>query len=483
MSVDYNYKKGIDNPIWQWMAFSPVPSYPGTSSVYDGARYIYYAIQSGSTSAISTTGLYRYDTWSNGWQFIIALTSGGAGMDLEYDATRNVLYILTGATTVWQIFNLNTTSVTVINQVVAAWSLATITTILPITIGLGGSLTQPSDAGVPAQIDAGVADVAGNTTTVVKATDPTGIFGQGMINLQLRVTSGAQSGQKRTISVVTDKNTLTVVPALPGALASGDTFVIELVSDVCTSATVSSVTDSTATWTVNAYASMDVTITAGLGIGQRRRIASNTATVLTLAAAVTGNTRTGNFTTAPDATSTFKIVPSQDFLYYQPGGSMSSLYRIDVAATTGTAWSAALATTPGTIGGGGNTFYPAAYAPYQIVAIRGNTTSSIYLYNIGTNVWTTLTTFAGGETFLTGSSSTMATGKRKLLISKEGTSRLYAMDMLTGILEPAGTIPYAPPTAYDGKRARVINTPDGAQFLYFLRAGGQEFFRVPLEWL
>jgi hypothetical protein len=202
-----------------------------------------------------------------------------------------------------------------------------------------------------------------------------------------------------------------------------------------------------------------------------------------LAAAVTGNARTGVFTTAPDATSVFKIVPSQDFLYYQPGGSTTSLYRIDVVATTGTAWSAALAVVPGTIGGGGNTFYPAAYAPYQIVALRGNATGSIYLYNIGTNVWTSLTVYVGGETFTTGSSSTMATGKRKLLISKEGTTRLYAMDMLTGILEPAGTIPYAAATAYDGKRARVITTADGAQFLYFLRAGGQEFFRVPLEWL
>jgi hypothetical protein len=234
MTVDYQYKKGIDNPIWQWMAFAPVPSYPGTSSVYDGTRYIYYAIQSGSTSAISTTGLYRYDLWSNGWQFIIALTSGGAGMDIEYDAARNVLYILTGATTGWQVFNLNTVPVTVVNQVIAAWTLATITVILPITIGLGGSFTQPNDVSVPAQIDAGVADVAGNTVSVVKATDATGTFGQGMVGLQMRVTSGTQSGQKRTISVVTDKNTMTVVPVLPGALASTDTFVIELVADTAT---------------------------------------------------------------------------------------------------------------------------------------------------------------------------------------------------------------------------------------------------------
>lgn len=483
MSVNYNYKKGIDNPTWQWMAFAPQPTYPGTSNVYDGKRYIYWAIQYGSTAGNSTTWLFRYDTWSNGWQNLVALTNGTSGLDMEYDSVRNVLYILSGSTTEWRVFNLNTTSVTIANQTCAAWALTTITTVLPAAVGLGGSFTMPSDDAVPAQIDTGIAETTGNTTTVVKATDATGTFGQGMVGLQVRVTSGAQNGQKRTIASVTDKNTLTVAPALPGALVAGDTFQIELVDDVATAATTSTITDGTASWITNQYANMDIIITSGAANGQRRRIASNTATVITLAAAVTGNARTGNFSVAPDATSTFKIVPSSDFIYYQPGGSTTTLYRIDVVQTTGVAWSAALAAVPASVGGGGNTFYPAAYAPYQIVALRGNATSSLYLYNIGTNAWSTITTYAGSETFTTGSSSTMATGKRKLLISKEGTTRLHAYDLCTGILEPAGTIPYSAATAYDGKRMRVVTTPDGAQFLYFLRGGGQEFFRVALEWL
>jgi hypothetical protein len=389
---------------------------------------------------------------------------------------------LNGATTAWQVFNLNTTAVTVMNQSIPAWSLATITTVLPAAVGAGASLTMPSDDVVPAIIESGVADSTGNTTTNIKATDATGTMGQGMVGLQVTVLTGSQAGQKRIITAVTDKNNVTVTPALPGALASGDTYQIELVNQTATAGTTTTLTQSAANWTVNAYSNMDVVITAGTGAGQRRRIASNTATVLTLTTAVTGNARTGAFTTAPDATSVFRIVPSADFLYYQPGGSTSTLYRIDVVQTTGTAWSATLAAPPGTIGGGGNTFYPAAYAPYQIVALRGNATSNVYLYNIGTNTWTTLTTYAGSETFTTGSASTMLTGKRKLLIFKESSTRLYALDLLTGILEPAGTVPYAAPGAYEGKRARLVTTPDGAQFLYLLRSGGQEFFRVPIEW-
>ena len=486
MAFSYNFKKGIDMPPWHWGAMFPGGnSNHGTSNVYDGKRYMYWAVQTGTTNTTaSTTLLYRYDTWSNGWQYMANTTSGNQGLDMEYDSVRNVLYIIHGAAlTSWQVFNLNTTAVTVANQSCAAWALTTITTVLPVTASIGASLTMPSDDVVPAQVDTGTADSTGNTTTTVVATAATGTFGQGMVNLQLTVLTGAQAGQKRTISAVSAPTSLTVTPALPGALAAGDTFQIELVNDVATASSTTTITDATANWTVNAYANMDVILTSGALVGQRRRIASNTATVLTLAGATTGNARTGAFTATPEATVGFKIVPSSDFLYYQPGNNSTALYRIDVAQTTGIAWSAALAAAPAGISGGGNTFYPAAYAPYQIVALRGNASGSVYLYNIGTNAWTTMTTFTASETFTTGASSAMATGKRKLLVQKEGQTRLYAFDLLTGILEPAGTLPYAAPGSFDGKRMRVITTADGAQFLYILRAGGTELFRVPLEWL
>lgn len=486
MSVNYNYKKGIDTPAWQWLAFFPGGnSNPGTASAYDGERFIYYVIQVGATgTTASTTVLYRYDTWNNGWQYLANTTSGNQGIDIEYDSVRNVLIITHGVSlTSWQVFNLNPTSVTIANVACASWALTTMTPVLPAAPVQGASITMPSSDAVPAVIDTGAAATTGNTTAVVVATTDTGTFGAGMIGLQLRVTSGAQSGQSRTISAVSASNSLTVTPVLPGALASGDTFVIELVEDVATAATTTVLTDSTANWTVNAYANHDVILTTGALVGQRRRITSNTATALTLAAAVTGNARTGPFSATPEATVGYKIVPSDDFIYFQPGNNSTTLYRLDVVQTTGAAWSSALAAAPAGISGGGNTFFPAAYAPYSLVALRGNATKDFYLYNIGTNTWSTLTTYAGSETFTTGSSSAMVTGKRKLIIQKEAATRLYALDLLTGQYEPAGTMPYSVPSAYDGKRMRVVTTPDGAQFLYILRAGGPEFFRVALEWL
>lgn len=485
MAVAYNYKKGIDSPVWQYLAFFPAGnSNTGSSNVYDGRRYLYWLIQTGTTAtAVSTTVLYRYDTWSNSWQYLANTTSGNQGMDLEYDSIRNVLYIMHGGSlNSWQVFNLNTTAVTIVNQSCPAWTLTNVTVLLPVGAVLGSSFTQPSDDAVPTIIDSGIADSVGQTTTNVVANIATGTFAQGMVNLQIRILTGAQAGQLRTISAVSPPTSLTVTPALPAALASGDTFQIELVADVATATTVTAITDITSNWTINGYANMDVIMTNGVANGQRRRIASNTATVLTLASTVTGNARTGPFSTAPGQTDSYKIVPSSDFLYFQPGNGSTALYKLDVVATTGTAW-VSLAAAPAGIAGGGNTFYPAAYAPYQIVAMRGAATGIIYTYNIGTNTWTTLTTYTASENFNTGASSAMLTGKRKLIIQKEGSTRVYALDLLTGILEPAGTMPYAAPAAYDGKRARVVTTPDGAKFLYIMRAGGPEFFRVPLEWI
>jgi hypothetical protein len=485
MAVQYNFRKAIDLPDWTWLPMFPAGnSNHGTSRVYDGNRYVYWVIQYGTTATTaSTTALYRYDTWSSGWQFLATTTSGNQGIDIEYDPYRNVLYIIPGSSlTSWQVFNLNTTAVTIANVSCAAWALTAMTPVLPAANSAGGSITMPSDIGVPTIIDSGTADSVNNTTTTIDATTATGTFGPGMVGLQLHVLTGAQAGQLRTIASVTAPNVMTVSPALPGALAAGDTFQIELVNDIATGGSTTTVVDTTASWITNAYANMDVIIVSGTGSGQRRRIASNTATTLTLAAAVTGNPRTGAFTTAPDSTSTYRIVPSSDFLYYQPGGSSTTFYKIDVAQTTGIAWSSLTGVT-GTIGGGGNTFYPAAYAPYQILAFRGNATATVYIYNIGTNAWAQITTYPASETFTTGAAATMISGKRKLIIQKEGQVRLYVIDLLTGLVDAGGTVPYAAPGTFDGKRAIVLTTADGAQFLYILRGGGQEFFRVPLEWL
>ena len=90
-----------------------------------------------------------------------------------------------------------------------------------------------------------------------------------------------------------------------------------------TSGSVSTLADTAKAWTVNAYANKMVKITAGTGVGQIRRIASNTATVATVAT---------DWATAPDATSDYEILEDLHIAIYDGGGSPRLLAVHDISS-------------------------------------------------------------------------------------------------------------------------------------------------------
>lgn len=505
MSVVYNFKKGTDLPNWIWLRqFPGGSSNPGTSNQYDGVRYIYWLVQTGSTTSgtASTTVLYRYDTWNNGWQYLVNTTSGNNGLDLEYDPQRNVLYIVHGAAlTSWQVFNLNTTAVNIAGTSCAAFALTTMAPVLTTAANVGSSFTQPTWQSVPGAIDVTVGSApytytptAGNQgsgtasggtgTTVLTSTN---FFTPGMVGLHITfdpaTTTAALQGKSYIVSAWNSSKSVTVSAAMAASPVAGDTFTLSLPDGTATGVqSATTLQDTTQTWATNFYTNSDVVITAGTGAGQRRRIASNTATTLTLAAAVTGNANTGNWTVTPDATSVYQIQPSSDFLYYFVANSTTTAYRLDLSVTSGAAWTA-IATTPAALAGGSNSMYAQSSAPFCLLMTRGSGTATVYYYNLGLNTYITPTVYAGSETFNTGSSSCLMHGEKKLLITKESSQRNYVLDLTTNILEPFPMSMYAAPSGYDGKRVRFIRTADGVEWVYQLRAGGQEFWRVPTEWL
>lgn len=318
------------------------------------------------------------------------------------------------------------------------------------------------------------------TTQLFREAKAAGTFGPGMVGLYLRFTSGTLSGQRRLITAFVSPTNLTVA-SFGAAPAANDTFVIEVPELAATAGGSTTTVVTTEAWTVNFYANSDVVFITGALAGQRRRIASNTATTLTLSAAVTGNTRTGALTGTPGTGDIFRIVPSSDFIYFHNGAS--ALYRLDVAQTTGAAWSAALATNPAAGGGGANTVYAGQYDPFAIVMARGSGTNTVYRYGLGPNTWSTLTTFFGAEVINNGAAICLMHGKRKMFIQIQGSTRCVLLDLTTGLLEPGPYMPYANPSSIDGKRARFVRTSSGVEWVYILRAGGQEFYRVPVEWL
>jgi hypothetical protein len=484
MAWNSNLRKGTDIPTWDWLSFFPNGnSNPGTAHAYDGARFIYWVVQTGSTTATGTATLWKYDTWTDAWVFLSALTSGFNGIELKYDSVRNVLLIISGNSTEWRVFNLNTTNVLMLGQTITPYTVTTITTVMPTTPGLGSAFafcnsdafTDPSIPGV----------IKATSTSTVLNIDASQNIAQGHAGMRVRMTSGATSGQSRIITSVNALGTVvTLTSALSTAPAINDTFVVEYAQGTATGTqTTLILQDTTQTWTTNFYANMDAVILSGTGSGQRKRIASNTADTLTLAAAVTGNPRTGAWATAPDATSVYKIVPSSDFLYYQAASNGTAFYKIDLnTGTTSTTWTA-LTNLPAAASGGGDLVYTKSYAPYVVFSLRGNGTNSIYQYNIGLNTWTTLpATFMGADTFTTGAAISSVDSAGRLLIHKEVQNRIIAYRISDGYVEGVGTLPYAAPSGFDGHRLCKVTTPDGTDWLYYLRAGGAEHYRLALEW-
>ena len=103
----------------------------------------------------------------------------------------------------------------------------------------------------------------------------------------------------------------------PALLAPGIYFLAFQISNSVSSGTVTAATtttlsDSTKTWTTNAYASASVRIVSGTGVGQVRTISSNTATQLTVSTA---------WTTTPTTSSVYSIEGTLSGALTGPTGS------------------------------------------------------------------------------------------------------------------------------------------------------------------
>lgn len=491
MAITFNFKRGTSLPSWDWMATCPIISDPGTSTCYDGVRNIYAIIQSGTTTAgtASTTSLYQFDTFTNGWTPLGSPTAGNAGMSIQYDPNRNVLYMTTGASlTSWQVYNLNTTSVTICNTSCSARTFTTMAPVLPILALNGSSLCLPSWGWIntpsfpnPMTQVSGVnlTAASGGSTTNVKSTNANA-FPPTMVGMQIQFTSGTNSGNRAIITAVGSATSVTVAPALTGTATVGDTFQTQLPTGTATSGAAGSITDSAQSWPVNQYANMDVVILSGTGAGQRRRVASNTATALTLSGSVTGNSNTGNWSTNPDATSVYQLWQSGDFLYYASANATATVWSLDLSSTAPASW-VALTSAPSTLSTGSSLLDLRGSGACYLFALRGSSSNTIYNYNIGTNAWTA-PSLAIGTTFTTGAGSDIMYNHHKVWIAQAAQTYNIQFDLTTGIGSPAPMTPYAISTAYDGQRITYVKTADGADWIYILRAGGQQLFRTPIEW-
>lgn len=226
-------------------------------------------------------------------------------------------------------------------------------------------------------------------------------------------------------------------------------------------------------WTVNQWTNYQVRITGGLGVGQVRQISSNTATALTV---------TPVWTTTPDATSTYELTASEDYLYLL-GNNAVTMYRYSISANTWTtmapttARSAAPGTgmTAGVVGISGETTWAVENAILNgryLYSFRGAGSGVLDRFDIaggtaGAGAWQVIT-FINGETFTTGSSGFIM-GKY-IYLRKDATNRFFKYSIEGNHLEGLSTNLYADSTAIVGNKIWVKNldSSQAVQWVYSL---------------
>jgi len=252
-----------------------------------------------------------------------------------------------------------------------------------------------------------------------------------------------------------------------------------LVADsTATSASATTIVDTTKAWVVNALANFQVRITSGTGAGQRRSITSNTATALTVPA----------WTVNPDATSHFVVEGNDDYMYLLGNGAVAA-YRYSISGNTWTTLAPGAARS-GAPGAGMTADIPMGVAdadwnqvtqPWNgryIYSFRGGAGALMDRYDIALNAWAAVTYGNQQETFTTGTNSVI--NRERIYINKDSTNRILYFDVVLNAMRPFATLQYGMSTASVGDKMAILDYKDGDEvdFLYLWRSTGVEFFRI-----
>jgi hypothetical protein len=166
---------------------------------------------------------------------------------------------------------------------------------------------------------------------------------------------------------------------------------------------------------------------------------------------------------------------NDDYIYLI-GNNSTVFYRYSISANTWTT----LAGLPAGAGAGCAIHWdwgPGGDAD-KLYVLRGAGTSTIYGYSISANSWTTVTYNPATETFTTGTTTAYDYSRRRIWIVKDNTHRMYYFDLATMTIFPGGLWPYVSGNAIVGDGLCFVKTPDGAEYLYYRRQSGTEFWRT-----
>jgi len=473
MAIQNNNKRMLDRPMWEQLSFAPATGIAGTNIVDDGERYIYSYFQTSATAA----QFWRYDTWADSWQQLATpATQTGTVSNMAFTSlvggqfggkVYGGIFLFVGNGTVCYLYQYDIATNT--------WSTNKGTTGIPATFAADAYLMIPSPgrnawdgnyhAGVTRTITLSGAVSAGATTASVQSL-PEALaigtklkFGTFDININAAVAKGA-------ISISVD--------ALPQALSIGTVLQLPNGDELFLSAAAASGATSISVYPVPRAITSGTIITFDIVV------------VLTAAAAASAT----SISIAPSRSSITSLTAAIYYgNMYLVGNNATVVYRYNIGAnawytTSANSGNPAIPAVTGAVGIGCALKWLPTYYPDKLWCIRGNATSSIYMYDLVANTWSTETFQPATETFTTGSqvAARDINGKQAtLLILKDGTNRVYEFHPGKHTLEPKlNQWLYPAGTAVVGDKSCILTSPDGIDFYYLLLHSNIGFVRCAL---
>lgn len=281
-----------------------------------------------------------------------------------------------------------------------------------------------------------------------------------------------------------------------------------------TSASATTLVDSSKEWRINQWLNHKVRIVAGTGLGNESAITANNTTTLTVASwgvatpdstskyeimdtygnATSGSTNIVNDTAKNWITNQF--VGKK--LYIFGGAGRTQIGTISSNTATSLTVSSGISTLPTT-----NSVYaisevspksnPISFWLYglsnpgkkgrYIAFPQVGGTFCLDFYDISTNTWD-VGEFTSVNGYSSSASGTMFAydGGDYMYITLQNTGRINAFNLLNLEVNSAGTTPYAHNTSLVRAGMAVVTTDDGLKYLYIQRNSGQEMWRTLVFW-
>lgn len=468
-----NNKAMLDRPMWEQLSYAPASGVAGTCLENDGERYIYSYFQTSTTAA----QFWRYCTWTDTWQQLATpATQTGSVANLTF--TKAVggqyngqvfgsvyLFVGNGMTCYWYKYDIATNT----------WSAALSTTNVPAVFGSDCYVCYPSVIKNNYETNYHSGYVRTITTTSVSAVGATTVAVSALAEALVAGTCLRFGAYDISITSAVSKGATSIaVSGATEAMSAGTVLRLSNGLDiVLSSASLAGAT------TLSVYATQ-------MALDTSIKIKVEKYAVLTATAAVSATSLT---------VSALRVgIPSAATAgyygnMYLVGNNATVMYRYNIGtnawATTNAAGVAIPAVT-GAVGAGGAVKYlPGSnLGADKLVIIRGNATSNLYTYDLVANTFATVSIQPATETFTTGTAVAardLGGKQNNLLISKDGTNRIYEWKPEKGIIEPKiNQWLYPSSSAVVGDRSLILTSPEGIDFFYQLLHSSTAFVRCAL---